>query len=59
MIYIQENEEGNLNSGILYKFKSDDVKVYYYLFHCKINNKMDFQCKDLKCHGTQFLMKIK
>jgi len=52
---IQENEEENSNCGILYKYKSDDDKVYYYLFHRKINNKIDLLCKEYKCHGTASL----
>ena len=54
---IQENEEENFNSGILYKYKSDDVKLCYYLFHHKVYNKIDLLSKDLKCHGAASLYK--
>lgn len=52
---MQENEEENLNIGILYKYKSDDDKVLLLSIHCKINSKIDLRCKDHKCHGTASL----
>ena len=49
------SEKENINSGIIYKFKDKDEKVYYYVYHRKRKDLIDLRCKDPKCNGTDVI----